>query len=585
MRSVVLVHLSDIHYTDKDENNILFDNLVSDLKTKVSKWTNRFGGIVITGDVVNKGQVLEFKKFEKKLDELRKEIKVSEDNTLVVAGNHDYDRNGKKLRKIKAILSAKEKSKDEKAAADNGAKKRKASNETADSIEFNDYLECFGEYNTFVSENTAGNAPVIYKTIQDVTIRFVCINSSWSTMIGKEYEQLLIDEEQIKQIKTIVNNNRQRRCDLTIVLMHHPLDWFEFESRKRLKDLFRSLKADIFLHGHVHESYAQEQLDIDEALVSLCTGVSYHKAGENCSRKDGMRYSVYEINLDTKTINVFGRSTGNDGWFTFDNRLYKNTEGSEFFTLPFGGILECTFPLYSASKADSERNKVFLTRDFFDNFRKNEKKLSHLQKTVESLCNLKFCEKEYAQWALDANGGKSTDTPTASEATTKEKYVERVFRMFFETIADGIKSLFQDFTKVRVMLRRYNPETKKHECLYAIGIKSGDEEQKQIKNFEWPRGMVSKSFSERRALLWSTNKRFSEKGNHPNRWKEYLTITIPSILFKDNKSIPYYSLNIATNSFCNEKDFICLSLSSLYDKIDDFFSLYDDKSKLFMSQM
>ena len=91
--------------------------------------------------------------------------------------------------------------------------------------------------------------------------------------------------------------------------------------------------------------------------------------------------------------------------------------------------------------------------------------------------------------------------------------------------------------------------------------------------------MICKSYKCKSALLKSQNLEYHSEGNSKDVWKEYLTIAVGGVEVKKSRElIPLFALNIATSSLENEFCLQALAMSSIYDKIQEVFSIYNVKA-------
>jgi len=93
---LVLVHISDIHFKAsaggvQDRNKDLRNQLLNDLRRQRTH-LRKYDAIVVTGDIAFAGKRDEFNIASKWLDVLREHLDMSEENILVIPGNHDVDR-------------------------------------------------------------------------------------------------------------------------------------------------------------------------------------------------------------------------------------------------------------------------------------------------------------------------------------------------------------------------------------------------------------------------------------------------------------------------------------------------------------
>lgn len=557
MNKVVIIHLSDIHFDNSEENQALLDNLIKDLKLMKAE-VGKYDLLAITGDCVDKGRVDLYNSFKKQLNKIltKSDIK-SKRKIIIVPGNHDISHENVWF---KGIQSSNENNNDK----------------INENIE-KDFSPILTEYNEFIKdyECPASGIGVKYFKCNGLTVRAIFINSSWSTLTNKKYGKLIIGQSQLNTLKNEIAN--KKKYDLTIACMHHSLDWFTYNDRIKLQEfLFNTAKINFLFHGHIHEASYDSIINMDTATCIFCTGISYHKTGENCSRKDGMRYSIYEIDMDTHTVNVYLRSTNTQGEFVGDNRLYSKVNKDGFFTTPIGNITECLFPIKTANSYT--RNSIFTNCEFVELLLRKEENLFRfyckMERNLENLLSQKnsFIE----NWKT--NSGKTILTNKEKKQCEKEFYKEQ-FELYCMYILNDLNALFfENHKNVRFLLRRYDPKSHQHIAVFAEGIHSSQAEIEKIKNFTWGEGMIYNSYKCKSALLMSNNMNYHKDGNTKGVWKEYLTIAIGGIEIKNSRElIPLFAMNIATESLENERCLQALAISSIYNKMQEVFNLFQVK--------
>ena len=254
MKKIVIIHLSDIHFNDSDENDTLLNNLISDIEL-MKKDVKKYDLLAISGDCIDRGQVDLFDSFNKKLSIILKTAELTTKNRMIVVpGNHDVSRENIWLKS----LNVKE---------DN-------------IINVNQQIEkdmspLFKEYNDFVKKYGAPNngIGVKYFNCNGAILRVIHINSAWSTLSYNKYGELIIGERQISELKKKLEGRKQK-YDLTIACMHHPLDWFKYEERIKLQEfLYNTAQIDFLLHGHIHEASYDVVMNMDSARSIFCTEI------------------------------------------------------------------------------------------------------------------------------------------------------------------------------------------------------------------------------------------------------------------------------------------------------------------------
>lgn len=563
MNKAVLVHLSDIHFNNSEESNDLIKKLCDDLVLMKNE-VGTYDLLAITGDCIDRGQVELFEEFNKKLNDILNKCELKKKNrSIIVPGNHDIDRNNKWLANIEDF-------------GDDYEKAHKAIEDDF-SIFFKDYNEFVDKFG--VPQNGVG---VKYFTVNGLVIRAIMLNSSSSTLTHNVYGELIIGDGQLDQVKKQINS-RKKKYDITIACMHHPLDWFSYNVRKKLQSfLFNTLKVDFLLHGHIHEASYDSLFNMDASTNIFCTGISYTKSEEKCSRKDGMRYSIYEIDKDTRTVNIYLRATNTKGEFVGDNRLYSTVNKDGFFTVPMGNISECLLPLKKTKK--ETRNSIFISRDFVELLLHKEQTLFKYYCGMEAVLDQLLSQKdEYIQkWKEEHNlkNLKGQD----KENCLKSFYLEQ-FEIYCMYVLNNLNALFfENHKDVRFLLRRYNPTTNEHIAVSGEGILSTTEDIKKVKSFKWGEGMIYNSYKSKAPLLKSQNLDYHQEGNTHDFWKEYLTMAVDGIEVRRSRElIPLFAINVATNSLDNEKCLQALAMSSIYDILQEVFKLFDYKGYKLLS--
>lgn len=565
MKSINIIHLSDIHYEKTEENDKLLDNLQKDLENQKNEF-EEYHLMIISGDIVNKGNVKCYDSFKKKLNKILSVCGISKKRVITTIGNHDVNLNNPWLASM--LESSKE-----------------------DTVDIANKIQgqigaLYQEYNNFnkpYATNQSG-VGVIDVPIKDsnknqiMRLRVITLNSSWSAAIGKGYGNLIIGDEQINEIKNQINGYRIKTYDYTFLCMHHPLDWFEYSERIKIEKLIESFNIKFIFHGHIHESNVKNLNDIDTTTHSLCTGISYRKSGETSSRKSGMRYSIYQLDKDTKTMNVYIRSTNEKGFFVEDTTLYNNVKNG-FFTIPLESMYKCLFPFPSCNKIP--KKYAMLTKDNFEKILSKEKSLFEIYCAMENYINnmyTKNCDnykKNYEKYKADWQNLKGLKRLNKVEREKLDlDFANEQFGEFCFQLLLNLNSQFFH-GDVRFLLRKYNPDSNKHEAFAADGPNSNKIED--ITNFTWKEGLIYQSAIKGKALLQSANLKYFKKGN-TNNWINCLTLVVDGInIFTKNEKIPILALNIAISSEKDEPCLEALALSSIYEKIGAIFDLYDKR--------
>lgn len=559
MRTANIIHLSDIHFDNSENINDLLDKLKADL-LEMKEELEEFHLMIISGDCVDRGRVNLFGDFKKKLDKIIKDCGISKKKVIIAIGNHDANLESGYCKLIKKSISEGEHDKN-----------------AALEVVQEQFPAIYPDYNNFdrnylVTQDGSDILDVVIKYKKKtpiMRIRFVILNSSWSTIIHNKYGELVIGDKQLEQIKEKANSCK-KKCDYVILCMHHPLDWFKYEEREKINDLMAKLHVNFFIHGHIHISENKNISNIDETINTFCTGISYKKTGENSSTKSGMRYSIYQLNKDTRTMNVYIRSTNNKGKFVEDNILYSNVKNG-FFTIPLENPNSCLMPFKTVDNIS--KSSIVLTKNNVEKILSKEQLLFKFYCAMASNIDSTYSCNRDAKFIDYKN--KSNKPEDTDENELKFRFENEQFGLFCFDILLNLNALFFNGEHVRFLIRKYNPKTNSHEAYFADGVNSSD--LSAIKNFKWKTGLIYQSFAKQAALLKSCNLKYFENGNS-DIWVNSLTIAVGDLsIIKGNQQIPILALNVAIDSIEKEPCLEALALSSIYEKIGEVFKLYNNK--------
>lgn len=236
------LHLSDLHIgRDQYNENIVLNELISDVKTQVEEKEIALDFILITGDVTYSGQDYEFKCALDFITHLSSVTSISLENVIIVPGNHDLDRKNISF-SAKNLINA-IKCRDDVTAI--------LSNDLDKSI----ITKPFSNYYTFLKNfgwaANLENKPLFFtinKKVNGVSISLLALNSAWLAYgYGNEKGMLMLGERQVREALEMAN-----KPDLTITLLHHPFEWLKDFDKKDCK-LLLERKVDYILTGHEHQ--------------------------------------------------------------------------------------------------------------------------------------------------------------------------------------------------------------------------------------------------------------------------------------------------------------------------------------------
>lgn len=313
MEKLVLVHLSDIHFTrasgasvhDLDRN--VRNELVLDA-TNVAKETGPVTGVLVTGDIAFSGSKAEYDHATDWLRAFCRAIGCNEESVWVVPGNHDVDRQRTK-RKLTRMLHQ-------------GIRKNDSNVDKELREIFSDaqsgaaLLEPLTDHNIFAGR--FGCSISVEKHYWERDLKLAC---GTAIRLRGLTSALVSNDDDMRT--AIVLGSAQASVErapgvLQITLCHHPPDWLR--DHDAVEDHLKS-KVHIQLFGHKHS----QRLDVINGKVRLVAGAMHPERGEGgwlptynfleLSRRDGDRIGlrVYQRQWNQQDTNFVAWRDPNNG--------------------------------------------------------------------------------------------------------------------------------------------------------------------------------------------------------------------------------------------------------------------------------
>jgi len=319
MAMFCIVHLSDLHIDSIDKEGPEFGRLrgklIDDLKDVLTSKGLKLDVVAITGDLIDKGAtVAKFEAADQFIKELQKELKIDSNSIRIIPGNHDFERN--KIANHAVEMMREQSNDDDKDIFEYHW-------QTAISQKCSLYYDFLQGTLGIDSSNFHYGGCVNSLTSPTGNINFILLDSSWSTIGSEDREKLMISKYQLegvlKELKALP------KADLTIAMMHHPINWFEPEQSKLLTDFLMTptlFGIDALLHGHIHEAKIESISNPDGILCQLVSGIGYPQLGTKKKLSD-CRYVVYVFDTDSKRVKCYARKSNDRGEFGADTELYS----------------------------------------------------------------------------------------------------------------------------------------------------------------------------------------------------------------------------------------------------------------------
>lgn len=264
--SLILVHLSDIHFGQERSNKLVFvhedarERLLDDAKTFAAKIApKRIAGVIVTGDIAYAGTTKEYLEAGKWLDRLTEAVGCGRSDVQVIPGNHDIDR-GQISSAAEYLLSEIE------------TKGEDRLNELLNTENDRELLyrrfhayEVFADaYNCPLDRTGGGAGDRVVELAPGRRLRFSGLNSAL-TCSKKDVEgRLLLGERQ----RVLQRNSGEE----LVVLAHHPMRWMADE--KDANEYIRA-RARVLVTGHEHNPSAVVETVYEGAdLLTITAGAT-----------------------------------------------------------------------------------------------------------------------------------------------------------------------------------------------------------------------------------------------------------------------------------------------------------------------
>jgi tetratricopeptide (TPR) repeat protein/predicted phosphodiesterase len=259
------LHISDFHFAGGDpyDRNVVLNALVASLR----RFQDQGHGadlVFATGDIAQKGQASEYAAATDFFDAVLKELGLGRERLFVVPGNHDVDREEGVglLRSLDSGESA------DKYFQPDRAKHHITSKQAAFLAWYNGY---FDGIRRFPERTTCG--PVETVDLPDGRVGVLPINSALFCQGDDDHGKLWVGRRCLEEALAAL---KAQKPDLSVALLHHPLDWLHDEEGTNIKAALER-DVDLILRGHLHRSDAAASLGVAGEALHIAAGATYQK--------------------------------------------------------------------------------------------------------------------------------------------------------------------------------------------------------------------------------------------------------------------------------------------------------------------
>lgn len=161
------------------------------------------------------------------------------------------------------------------------------------------------------------------RTIKNHVIRITGLNSAWVCEEDGEYGKLILGDIQVRE--ALKMGSSRGKADLSISLLHHPLDWLNEFDQADCRPLCYG-EFDFLLHGHLHRTGILSLQQPGHRALVIGAGACY------LGRDRPNAYNYVCLNVATRRGTAYFREyTDMDGGhWTRDTRTYKAAQDGTY---------------------------------------------------------------------------------------------------------------------------------------------------------------------------------------------------------------------------------------------------------------
>jgi len=320
------LHLSDFHTGKDDYAERRIFGQICDHVDAITKGGFKLDLIFMTGDIADKGSVEQYKTFNDEfLERLYDVVGIDYlDKTYIVPGNHDVQRQVLPGFDREFIASPQTHFFD---ANQEGEKLR--------TQQLFPRFKGFAEnISTKVSklwlESQQGSFADVIETNGGSYIGIVGINSAWLSKDEHDRHNLtpgiFLLEDTLKSLP---------KCDVYVVLGHHPIDWFLDEETDAIRRILGQYNA-IYLHGHLHRARVTPEDGAGRGFLNVQCGAAFQiRDRVNEPWVNGLLWGALDI--DNRQLMLQARNWDPvNGWPTTGNAFpdIRKIPGADWWLFP-----------------------------------------------------------------------------------------------------------------------------------------------------------------------------------------------------------------------------------------------------------
>ncbi len=262
--TITWLHVSDFHFRAGDpyDRDVVLRALVKSVE-RFRKEGRKPDLIFATGDVAYSSKPDEYQLATKFFDDLLKAAGLTKEYLFVVPGNHDVDRS-----RCTGLVRTLESREDADAYFGQGSLDHVTKAQAA-------FLEWHNEYfkkmprRLISPQSTCG--PVVQIEIKGMKLGILPINTALFCRDDNDHEKLWVGR---RCLDPAIEKLAENKADITVALMHHPLEWLSKIERPNIKAKLQE-NVDFVLRGHVEEDEVETVVSAQGSVLHMQTGASY----------------------------------------------------------------------------------------------------------------------------------------------------------------------------------------------------------------------------------------------------------------------------------------------------------------------
>ncbi|MBD5145386.1 MAG: hypothetical protein HDT21_05660 [Ruminococcus sp.] len=320
------LHISDIHFNIQNyDSEVLREKLIDYIKRNIP----RINFIVISGDIVYQGgeytdDVINF------INDLITACGLSENEIIIVPGNHDLKRNAVRKSIVKDIQSS------------SNCQEFEEEHLSALLKGQIDFFDFFKKIKKITGKTEFENDLHFVYSINNIDI--VCLNTSISCGQDQEEGHLKIDLKRLHKALKKLDKSK-----LNIAVGHHALDCFAENDRDKIFHEFEDHNILLYLCGHSHMPAYNVNADGTKEIETLISGTML----EDNYAKSGFIHGTLDVDSGEGTATFYYWDNKNQQWIV-DNTIGRKAPN---------GIMKLSLKSYS-----NDNEYLQLNYDEFSNF-------------------------------------------------------------------------------------------------------------------------------------------------------------------------------------------------------------------------